>query len=264
VPNPKDTPAGLPPDHPSIGKSLRDAVRGPSWPEMRHHGGDRIINAPLEIIWTVALAAWVVYSRLFYICPYLNDPNAARLAFGVAQRLQGVAFQNGIFHQLPKQEGFYLLFELLARIFRIDAAGLEHFMAISCAVLMIGIIALSFHLGYMIWGRRVALVSTTLLSISPLMWITGEYPTVLVPALFFFLLATWAMVLSYRVKGGRLWLIISALLFAWSVLVQFEMILGFLAPICYAWFVDRRGLRRALILYAIWAAALAIVWFAIL
>jgi len=219
-----------------------------------------MITSPLEIAWGVILALWVLYSRLGFICPIFRDPDAARLAFGVAQRLQGVPYSQGVFHQLEKQFGTYVLFEFVARTMGIGPAGLEHFMPIICAVLMIGIIALSFSLGLMIWGRRVALVSTTLLAISPMVWITGEYPTSLVPAMFFFMLAVWAMVMSYRVRGGRWWLVASALLFAWSIVTRLDMSLGMLVPLCYAYFVDRRGLRRAWILYAITAVVLIAAW----
>ncbi|MCK4720981.1 hypothetical protein KAU08_09990, partial [bacterium] len=105
--------------------------------------------------------------------------------------------------------------------------------------------------------------SSTLLAISPMMWITGDYPTALVPALFFFMLAVFTMVMSYRVKGGRWLLVVSGFLFAFSILVRLDMALGMLVPICYAHFVDKRGLRRALILYAISFLTLFIVWFGV-
>jgi hypothetical protein len=254
---------GLPPNHPSAGKHIRDRVTGPSWPETPHNQAARIFAPPLEITWGILLGIWVVYSRLFFVCPFMNDPDASKMAFGVAQRLQGVGFSEGSFYQLPKQPLTYVVLEILARIFHIGINSLPHFMAGATAVFMIGILGLGYHLGLMIWGRRVALASTTLLSISPMMWLTGEYPNSVVPALFVFTLAVWTMVISYRVKGGRWWLAVSGVLFACSTLMRLDMLLGILVPLCYAWFVDRRGLRRALILYAIWFLLLAIVWFAV-
>jgi len=261
---PLPRPKGIPDGHPSIGRHVREPVDGPSWPAGKDHGGGRMISPPLETVWAVALVAWILYSRLTFICPYFKDPDAARLAFGVGQRLQGVLYSEGAYHLLDRQFGTYLIFELPARIFRVDIAGLEHFLALACAVLMIGILVLNAHLAFMIWGRRVALVSTTVLSISPMMWIAGEYPTSLVPALFFFMLAVWAMVMSYRVRGGRWWLVASAVLSAWSILTRLDMLFGMLVPLCYSLFVDRRGLRRALVLYAIVAVILAIFWFGVL
>jgi hypothetical protein len=254
-------PKGIPPDHPSIGKHVREPVEGPSWPQAPDHGGGRMITPALETIWSIALGVWVLYSRLAFVSPFFRDPDSAKVAFGVAQRLQGTPYSEGVFYQIEKQAGSYFIFEWLARLYGVNAAGLEHFLSAVCACFMIGIIVLSFYLGMMIWGRRVALVSTTLLSISPMMWLTGEYITSLVPALFFFMLAVWAMVMSYRVKGGRWWLVASGLLFAWATLVRLDMLLGILVPICYAMSVDRRGLRRALILYAIWTLTLLVAWF---
>ena len=254
---------GVPTDHPSIGRHVREPIEGPSWPQTPDHGGGRMITRGLETLWTVLLAAWILYSRLWFISPLFKDPDAAKIAFGVGQRLQGTPYTEGVFYQIEKQMGSYLIFEWLARLFNVDIAGLEHFLALVCACFMIGILVLTFHLGWMIWGRRIALVSTTILSISPMMWITGQYITSLVPALFFFMLAVWAMVMSYRVKGGRWWLVASGILFAWSAIVRADMILGMLVPICYAHFVDRRGIRRAIILYAIWAVVLLLAWLVI-
>ncbi|MCX6646378.1 MAG: glycosyltransferase family 39 protein [bacterium] len=260
----KSLPRGIPENHPSIGKDVREPVRGPSWPEPKDHGGKRLIGKGLMWMWGVILAAWVVYSRLFYICPNFNDPDAAKFAFGIAERLRGVPYSEGLFYQFSKHVGYYWLMELLAKIFNVEVAGIQHFMASSNAWFMIGILILNVAIAYMIWGGRVALVSSTLLSISPMMWITGEYSNPVVPALFFFMLAVFLMVMSYRVKGGRWWLIASGVMFAWAIMVRVDMVLGMLVPICYALFVDKRGLRRALILYGITALVLIIVWFGIL
>ncbi len=226
-------------------------MEGPSWPEPESHGGDRMIGKKLLWVWGILLAIWVLYSRLYFICPFFKDPDAAKYAFGIAQRLHGISYWDGAFYQIEKHIGYYVLYEFLAKIFQIDIAGLPHFMAVSCAWFMIGILVLNVLIAYTIWGGRVALVSSTLLAISPMMWITGEYPTALVPALFFFMLAVFTMVMSYRVKGGRWLLVVSGFLFAFSILVRLDMALGMLVPICYAHFVDKRGLGRALILYAI-------------
>jgi len=240
--------------------SVREPVTGPSWPYLPDHGGARIFGSLQFRIWLVLLAAWVLYSRFFFLSPYFKDPDSARFAFGLAQKLQGIGYSDGMFHQLDMQYGAYVLFYGLAKLFFIDPSGIQQFMTIVSVVSMIGIIALSFSLGYMIWGIRTALVSTTLLALSPMMWIAGQYPTVLIPAFFVFMLAVWAMVMSYRVRGGRWWLVASAILFAFSILIRVELIFGMLVPVCYAFFVDRRGLRRALILYVITALVLTVFW----
>ena len=255
---PKSLPRGIPEGHPSIGKHVREAVQGPSWPETRDHGGGRMIKRSHELVFGIALALWTLYSRIFFISPYFKDPDVAKLAFGLAQRMQGIPYGDGVFYQLEKTSGSYYLYEILIRIFSVDIAHIPQFMTYVCASFMVGILILNFSLAKMIWGQRVALISTTLLAISPMMWITGEYPTTLVPALFFFMLAVWAMVISYRVKGGRPWVILSGILFGWSILVRADMVLGMLVPICYAFFVDRRGLRRAFIIYGISAVVFLI------
>ncbi|MCK4720754.1 hypothetical protein KAU08_08850, partial [bacterium] len=206
-------PKGIPQTHPSIGKHIREPVEGPSWPEPESHGGERMIGKGLLWVWGILLAIWVVYSRLYFICPFFKDPDAAKYAFGIAQRLHGTSYWDGAFYQIEKHIGFYVLYEFLAKVFQVDIAGLPHFMAVSCAWFMIGILVLNVLIAYVIWGGRVALVSSTLLAISPMMWITGEYPTALVPALFFFMLAVFTMVMSYRVKGGRWLLVVSGFLF---------------------------------------------------
>lgn len=260
----KTYPRGIPENHPSIGRDVREPVIGPSWPKPKGHGGSRMIGKGILWVWGILLAVWVIFSRLWFICPYFNDPDAAKFAFGVGQRLQGVGYSDGSFYQFGKHVGYYWLMELLARLFQIDIAGLQHFMASTNAWFMIGILVLNVIMAYMIWGGRVALVSSTLLAISPMMWITGEYPNPVVPALFFFMLAVLLMVLSYRLKGGRWLLFASAVMFAWAIMVRVDMVLGMLVPICYAHFVDKRGLRRALILYGITALVLVIVWFGFL
>jgi len=257
-------PTGFPDDHPSIGKDVREPISGPSWPQEKDHGGGRMIARPLELVWGALLLVWVLYSRFAFICPYFRDPDSVRIAFGVGQSLQGGAFNPDSFYELEKIWGTYAIFEFFARIFSVGIAGLGPFLSIICACFMVGIIAISFSLGWMIWGRRVALVSTSLLSISPMMWLTGEYITSLVPALFFFMLAVWAMVISYRVKGGRWWLALSGLLFALAIIARLDMLLGMLVPACYALFVDRRGLRRAWILYAITIVILVVFWLGVL
>jgi len=249
--NAKKIPKGIPPDHPSIGKNVRDAVEGPSWPEIKDHGGGRMMTRGHELVWAILLAIWIIYTRFWFISPYFKDPDAAKLAFGLGQRLQGVGFADGEFYQLGKILGSYFIYETLARIFSVEIYELPHFMAMVNASFMVGILVLNYFLARMIWGLRVGLISTTLLAISPMMWITGQYPTTVVPALFFFMLAVWAMVMSYRVKGGRWWAVLAGLLFGWAIMVRLDMALGMLVPICYAFFVDRRGLRRAFIIYAI-------------
>ncbi len=255
---------GIPDDHPSIGRNVREPVSGPSWPQEKDHGGGRMITPAFEVVWGLILLGWVLYSRFAFICPYFRDPDSIKIAFGIGQTLQGVTFDQGSFYEIEKIWGTYALFEFFVRTFGIDIAGIGPFLSVLCACFMVGIIAISFSLGWMIWGRRVALVSTSILSISPMMWMTGEYITSIVPALFFFMLAVWTMVMSYRVKGGRWWLAVSGLLFALAIIIRLDMLLGMLVPVCYAYFVDRRGLRRALILYGITIIVLLIFWFGIL
>jgi hypothetical protein len=260
-PTEKKLPKGIPPNHPSIGRDIREPVSGPSWPAPPDHGGGRMISPKLEFVWGMVLAIWIIFSRYSFLSEYFRDPDSAKIAFGVGQLLQGIGFEDGSFFAVAKIPGAYLLFELFAELGSVSMAGLQEFLTMICATFMIGILILNYSLAYMIWGKRVALLSTTLLSLAPMMWLSGTYITSFVPAFFFFMSGVWAMVMSYRISGGRWWVLLSSLLYAFSMFISSDMIFGVLVPICYAFFVDRRGLRRAFIIYGITGFFYLILWY---